>query len=56
MEKQPDKKHNLFEDDDLDTAIGNVDDTGIVKSQQQIVEGVEVEHLPREQDEEEQSE
>lgn len=56
MEKQRDKDHGLFEDDDLDTAIGNVDDTVIVKSQQQIVEGVEIEHLPREQDEEEQPE
>jgi hypothetical protein len=55
MEKQPDDKHGLFEDDELDTAIGNVDDTGMVKSQQQIVEGEEIEHMPQDQEEEEQS-
>lgn len=49
MEKQPDEKHGLFEDDDLDQAIANVDDTGMVKTQQQIFEGEEVEHLPPEE-------
>jgi len=53
MEKQPDEKHGLFEDDGLDEAIGNVDDTGIVKTQQQIVEGQELEELvPGEAEEE----
>jgi hypothetical protein len=51
MEKQPDEKHGLFDDDELDTAIANVDDTGMVKSQQQIFEGEEHEHLPEEEDE-----
>lgn len=46
MEKQPDEKHGLFEDDDLDEAIANVDDTGMVKSMQEIREGEEVEHMP----------
>lgn len=49
MEKQPDDKHGLFENDDLDKAIANVDDTGMVKTQQQIFEGEEVEHLPLEE-------
>ena len=49
MEKQPDEKHGLFEDDGLDQAIANVDDTGMVKTQQQIFEGEEVEHLPLEE-------
>jgi len=49
MEKQPDEKHGLFEDDGLDRAIANVDDTGMVKTQQQIFEGEEVEHLPLEE-------
>jgi hypothetical protein len=53
MEKQPDEKHGLFDDDGLDTAIGNVDDTGMVKSQQQIIEGEEIEHLPEESEDEE---
>lgn len=49
MEKQPDKKRGgLFENDDLDKAIGSVDDTGMVTSEQQIAEGLEIEHLPRE--------
>jgi hypothetical protein len=53
MEKQPDKKQGLLDDDDLDQAIGNVDDTGMVKTQQEIVEGEEVEHLiPQETKEE----
>lgn len=52
MEKQPDEKRGLFGDDDLDAAIANVDDTGLVKSQQQIVEVNELEHLPEEDDEE----
>jgi hypothetical protein len=45
MEKQPDDKHGVFDDDDLDEAIANVDDTGMVKTQQQIVEGQELEEL-----------
>ena len=45
MEKQPDEKHGLFEDDGLDDAIANVDDTGMVRTQQQIVEGQELEEL-----------
>lgn len=52
MEKQPDEKHGLFEDDDLDTAIANVDDTGMVKSMQEIREGEEAAHLPPPEDEE----
>lgn len=51
MEKQADDKHGLFDNDDLDRAIANVDDTGMVKSQQQIVEEDELEHLPPEQKE-----
>jgi hypothetical protein len=46
MEKQPNEKRGLFEDDDLDEAIANVDDTGMVKSMQEIREGEEVEHMP----------
>ena len=46
MDKQPNEKHGLFEDDDLDTAIANVDDTGMVKSMQEIREGEDVEHMP----------
>jgi hypothetical protein len=45
MEKQPDEKHGLFEDDDLDTAIANVDDTGMVASMQQIRQEEELEAL-----------
>lgn len=41
MDKQADDKHGLFEDDELDEAIANADDTGIVRSQQQIVEAEE---------------
>ena len=52
MEKQP-NEHGLFEDDDLDDAIANVDDTGMVKSMQQIREGEEAEHMPEEQPEDE---
>ncbi len=52
MEKQADDKGGLFADDDLDQAIANVDDTGVVKTQQQIVEGEEIEHLPPEQEDE----
>ncbi|HET9095933.1 MAG TPA: hypothetical protein VFN37_04685 [Candidatus Baltobacteraceae bacterium] len=52
MEKQPDDKHGLFEDDELDTAIANVDDTGMVRSQQQILEGEELRHMPQEDEEE----
>lgn len=53
MEKQPDeKRRGLFENDELDTAIGNVDDTGMVTSEQQITQGLEVEHLTPEEDEE----
>lgn len=52
MEKQPDEKHGLFEDDGLDTAIANVDDTGMVKSQQQILEGEEIKHMPHEDEKE----
>jgi len=46
MEKQPNEKHGLLDDDDLDEAIANVDDTGMVKSMQQIRIGEESEHLP----------
>jgi hypothetical protein len=53
MEKQPEKDRGLFADDDLDEAIANVDDTGMVKSMQEIREGEEVEHLPPEEAEEE---
>jgi hypothetical protein len=53
MEKHPEEKPGLFEDDDLDEAIANVDDTGMVKSQQQIVEGEEVENLIPDETEEE---
>lgn len=52
MEKQPNEKPGLFENDELDDAIANVDDTGMVRSQQQIVEGEELEHLPPEQEDE----
>lgn len=46
MEKHPDRdKHNIFEDDDLDKAIANVDDTGLVKSEQEINEFEELENL-----------
>ncbi len=38
MERQADEKHGIFDDDDLDTAIANADDTGMVRSQQVIVE------------------
>lgn len=55
MEKQPDEKHGLFEDDGLDNAIANVDDTGMVKTQQQIFEGEELQHLPPEDTQEEES-
>jgi|GEM_PF-5226330 len=48
MENQPERKGGLFDDDDLDSAIANVDDTGIVKSQQQLVE--EQEQLPPDDD------
>ena len=51
MEKQPDEKHGLFERDELDDAIANVDDTGMVKSEQQIVQAEELEHLPEEEGE-----
>lgn len=51
MEKQPDQKRGgLFDNDELDKAIANVDDTGMVTTEQQIVEGLEIEHLPREED------
>ena len=45
----------MFDDDDLDTAIANVDDTGLVRSQQQIVEEDELEHLPPEEEQEEET-
>jgi hypothetical protein len=45
MEKQP-NEHGIFKNDDLDDAIANVDDTGMVKSMQQIREGEEAEHMP----------
>lgn len=52
MEQHPHEKHGrIFEDDDLDEAIANVDDTGMVKSQQQIIEEDELEHLPPEENE-----
>ena len=50
MEKQPNDK-GLFEDDDLDQAIANVDDTGMVKTAQQIVVGQEIEHLEQPEEE-----
>lgn len=53
MEKHPQEKQGLFEDDGLDVAIANVDDTGMVKSQQQIIEGEEIEYLPEEPQDEE---
>lgn len=46
MDKRDDEKPGLFEDDDLDQAIANVDDTGMVRSMQEIREGEEAEHLP----------
>jgi hypothetical protein len=46
MEKQADEKHGIFDDDDLDTAIANVDDTGMVKSQQELLQVEETEDLP----------
>jgi hypothetical protein len=52
MEKQSDEKHGLFEDDELDDAIANVDDTGMVKTQQQIIETEELESLPADEEEE----
>lgn len=53
MEKRPGNEHGLFENDELDEAIANVDDTGMVKSQQQIVEEEQLEELPPQQPEEE---
>lgn len=55
MEKQPDEKHGLINDDELDTAIANADDTGMVRSQQLIVQEDELEHLPPPQNQTEQS-
>jgi hypothetical protein len=46
MEQDAHEKHGLFDNDDLDEAIANVDDTGMVKSMQEIREGEEAEHLP----------
>ncbi len=51
MEKQQDEKRGLIDDDELDTAIANADDTGMVKTQQLIVE----EQLERPQEGEEQT-
>jgi hypothetical protein len=48
MEKQPDKKRGLLDDDDLDSAIANVDDTGMVKTEQELLEAEELRHLPPE--------
>jgi hypothetical protein len=53
MEKEPNEKHGLLDDDDLDEAIANVDDTGMVKSMQEIRIGEEIEHLPPEDDSQE---
>ena len=55
MEKRPDEKRGLFEDDDLDDAIANVDDTGMVRSMQEIREGEEAEHLPMPDESEEET-
>ena len=51
MEKQSDDKNGLFDNDDLDDAIANADDTGMVKSEQQLFEVEELKHLPEEEDE-----
>ncbi|HET6895162.1 MAG TPA: hypothetical protein VFH72_07275 [Candidatus Baltobacteraceae bacterium] len=53
MEKEPNEKHGLLDDDDLDQAIANVDDTGMVRSMQEIRIGEEAEHLPPESDSQE---
>jgi hypothetical protein len=49
MEKQqPDERHGVFDNDELDEAIANADDTGMVRTQQVLVEEEELEHLPPE--------
>jgi hypothetical protein len=48
MEKQPDERHGVFDDDELDEAIANADDTGMVRSQQVIIQGEEAANLPPE--------
>jgi hypothetical protein len=49
MEKQqPDERHGVFDDDELDNAIANADDTGMVRGQQVVVEEEELENLPPE--------
>jgi hypothetical protein len=53
MKKKPGERHGVFEDDDLDNAIANVDDTGMVKSERLIFEAEELEHLPPESESEE---
>ena len=55
MEKQPNEKRGLFDNDELDDAIANVDDTGMVKSQQPLIEDDEIESLPPQEEEEEES-
>lgn len=52
MEKQPDEKRGLFGDDDLDDAIANADDTGMVRQQQVLIQEDELEHLPPEDEDE----
>lgn len=51
--QQPHERRDVFEDDDLDNAIANVDDTGMVRGEQQIFEVEELEHLPPESESEE---
>lgn len=53
MEKQPDERHGVFDDDDLDKAIANADDTGMVRSQQVIIQEEEAANLPSEDESDE---
>jgi hypothetical protein len=48
MEKQPDERHGVFDDDELDEAIANADDTGMVRAQQLIIAEEESANLPAE--------
>ncbi|HLI95465.1 MAG TPA: hypothetical protein VKT72_05170 [Candidatus Baltobacteraceae bacterium] len=55
MEKQPNEERGLLEDDDLDQAIADADDTGMVRSMQQLFEEEEIEHMPPPETTEEES-
>lgn len=41
MENDIEKTNTVFDDDDLDTAIANADDTGMVAQRQVVVESEE---------------